>query len=264
MRKTTAALGAVALGTTGLMLVPATASAEECGVLNQTQFQSTFSPWGGAQIVGADSLSISSDGSAGGATGAGVPLADVTQDDVTFEFSTVAGTPLGYHLAVDLGDEGTTQLVYEPESYPSGDWWSTEDLANVPNRQGGMGSEDYGSLQDFSQAYPDAQVTGFGYEIWNGSSQLEAIGLGGCVYTFDALANPAQDGTDGQNGEDGQNGTDGQDGAQGPAGPAGPQGPAGPAGPQGATGATGATGTVVNSQFAVVPNTSKGIDTGSL
>ncbi len=120
------------------------------------------------------------------------PLADVEEPSLDFTNTTGGGVP-GFQLVVDFDNEGTNDgiLVGEPGSYGN-DWWlnnaAKQFVKNkAPSHAGGSGSANHGPLDQWRDAFPDAQVTAFGFSLGSGvkgDGVLTAINFAGTRYTF--------------------------------------------------------------------------------
>ena len=120
------------------------------------------------------------------------PLADV--GDPSLDYDATAGSiPPGYQLVVDFDGDGTADgiLVGEPTFYGD-DWWLTNGSAafvkaGAPNTGGGSGSLWYGTLEEWSAAFPDANVVAFGFSLGSGvygDGIINSITFAGETYTF--------------------------------------------------------------------------------
>jgi hypothetical protein len=225
--------GALAAGTfVGLAtLVPSAASAAGCGVTevtnenvaqsgwlipdtgnsNGTGYSATFQDAGAEEGVklnpGTGKVTVTYPISA-----AGVPLAGQTaMSNYAYSYfrdsgaPTAAGAP-SYQLTLDTDGNpnnttGFATLVYEPVYQTEGrqgTWWSTRpnpgtDPSPYIQHAGGHGSDDWGTLDQFSLAYPNAAIQAFGVTqaSTNGSPSLLSSVKFGCN-TFDfELANRA-------------------------------------------------------------------------
>jgi hypothetical protein len=121
-----------------------------------------------------------------------VPLADVGEPSL--DYTTNSGTiPPGFQLQVDFDDDGTIDgiLVGEPTKYDD-DWWLSNGAdadvkADAPHTGGGRGSDWYGTLDEWRDAFPEAQVLAFGFSLGSGVKGdylLKAIDFAGTRYTF--------------------------------------------------------------------------------
>lgn len=106
----------------------------------------------------------------------------------------------GFQLVVDLDGDGTPDgtLVGEPASY--GDvWWlsgPSKDV-DVPGAPGpAFGYLNAGSIKQWSDAFPNAEVVAFGFSLGSGvhgDGVLSAINFAGTRYTFDAVVLTSKD-----------------------------------------------------------------------
>lgn len=120
------------------------------------------------------------------------PLADV--GDPSLDYDATAGTiPPGYQLVVDFDDDGTPDgiLVGEP-TYYGDDWWLNNAAAafvkaGAPHTGGGSGSNWFGTLEEWSDAFPMANVMAFGFSLGSGvfgDYVINSITFAGTTYTF--------------------------------------------------------------------------------
>jgi hypothetical protein len=253
MRKTISALSAVVVGAGFALMLPGTASAEGCDTLITQANASENGFFSDGVTFDSTGVTLSPGGYIG--KNVSVDLAGNTAQSGYTIVTDAGANKFPQYFSYYLGIEGavnppaTDNLFYEPD-FESGPWHSNEGAPVYAFR---------GTLEEFSTANPDAAITEFDAfypdEGQTESVHVKSITFQGCTYTFAQTAD-GQDGQDGENGNDGATGPQGPAGAPGAPGATGPQGPAGPAGPQGPAGK--------NGQFTAIPNTSAGIDTGSL
>ncbi len=203
MKRTTATLltGALATGSALLLSVaaPGVASAGGCGetTLNES---GTAKAWNGAgrfstvagetRATGHNEVvdgglrvwtegATSTDKAAALYPVPNLPLADQTAEsayDLDLTNLTDGGKP-GYNLVLDINGPGNTApgfvvLVKEEGFY--GDLWHTSKLGNDVGTDGmygvpeGSGYEGLGTIQQFSDANPDAVIQAFGYSLGSG------------------------------------------------------------------------------------------------
>ena len=199
MKRTIGLGGALALGLTVVLATPALAAT---GVIH---VPSDFNPalsdtrTSGHYAVQGTGLHIWTDNNSSLAKVAeyvdtDVPLADVGEP--TLNYTTNSGTiPPGFQLQVDFDDDGTIDgiLVGEPTFYGN-NWWlnngaDADVKAGAPNTGGGFGSPWYGTLDEWRDAFPDAQVLAFGFSLGSGVQGdylLNSIEFAGTTYTFAA------------------------------------------------------------------------------
>jgi hypothetical protein len=112
----------------------------------------------------------------------------------TLEFTNTSGGGVpGYQLIVDFDNDGTADgiLVGEPGAYGD-DWWlnnaaDADVKAGAPNTGGGSGSAWYGTLDEWNEAFPTANVVAFGFSLGSGvkgDGVIDAINFAGDRYTF--------------------------------------------------------------------------------
>jgi hypothetical protein len=220
MKRTTASLltGALAAGTFAVLATaaPSIASASGCGttVITEADYGSgkTFNTTSSRGATGATGTNVI-DSRAGVHAVApeaskpkvatyrevgSIPLAGQTAQSNYLLTESGTGTAPGYQLVTDLNGaapSGFAVLVYEP-GYGEG-VWHTSKLANggspefgVPE---GLGYEGLGTIQQFSDANPDAVINAFGFSLGSGVTGdrvIDSIRFGCNVFDFQ-LANRA-------------------------------------------------------------------------
>ncbi|SDE95187.1 PKD domain-containing protein [Blastococcus fimeti] len=209
MKRTTASLltGALAAGTFAVLATaaPGIASASGCGTttLDENTFPAKFSIDG--SLMGGVSEIV--DGGLHVKTTAPdqkanrvypvdrVPLASQTaESNYGYEYDTATGLGPGYNLLIDLDGNAATPgyvtLVKENGLY-GGEWWNNS--AAVKGVEPGLGYAHLGTIQEYSDANPDAQILGFAYSLGRGPSGdavIRSITFGCNTFAFD-LANRA-------------------------------------------------------------------------
>ena len=230
MKRTTSALlaGALAAGGTVLLSIalPGVASADSCDPTTVTNENlegwviPSYTRGGGTATFDADyQLVLDAPAGNGKVTiayplGAGneIPLAEQTaQSNYGYEFQRFDGKPVGspgagdvtYEMEIDFNgldvDGGYAVLVFEPYYQPAnpGTWWSTRDIPGL-NNGGGHGSNtgDWGTLDQISQAAPNAVIKSFGVNLNNkvdgtaAKGSVDSVTFGCNTFTFE-LANRA-------------------------------------------------------------------------
>ena len=112
------------------------------------------------------------------------------------EYTPTSGTiPPGFQLVVDFDGNGTADgiLVGEP-TYYGNDWWASNGSAQfvkdgAPSHDGGSGSDNHGTLDQWRAAFPSAEVLAFGFSLGSsvlGDGVIDAIDFAGTRYTFAA------------------------------------------------------------------------------
>lgn len=99
--------------------------------------------------------------------------------------------PPGINLFVNFGADGNGTLVYE--SVYGQDLWLTNGSsaavkANAPVNGGGNGSQWHGTINQWLEKYPDAQVTGIAFSLGSGvlgDGVINSITANCTVFTFD-------------------------------------------------------------------------------
>jgi hypothetical protein len=130
---------------------------------------------------------------------ADAPLANVGEPRLDYT-ATSGGTPPGFQLVVDFDGDGNTDgiLVGEPTFYGA-DWWASNGSAEfvkakAPSHTGGSGSANHGTLDQWREAFPNAQVLYFGFSLGSGvlgDGVINAIEFNGTRYTFAAAVSLA-------------------------------------------------------------------------
>jgi hypothetical protein len=119
------------------------------------------------------------------------PLSDAGEPSL--DYTSKSGGVPGFQLIVDFDDNGTTDgiLVGEPAAYGD-DWWASNGSAQfvkdaAPSHEGGSGSGNHGTLEQWVAEFPDAQVKAFGFSLGSGvqgDGVLKAINFADTRYTF--------------------------------------------------------------------------------
>jgi hypothetical protein len=122
------------------------------------------------------------------------PLAGTGEPGLEVTNTSSGGVP-GFQLVVDFDDDGTDDgiLIGEPGVYGN-DWWlnnAAEQFVKdgAPSHTGGSGSANHGTLDQWRTAFPNAQVTAFGFSLGSGVKGdllLTAINFNNKRYTFAA------------------------------------------------------------------------------
>lgn len=120
------------------------------------------------------------------------PLAGVGEPSLDYT-ATTGGAP-GFQLVVDFDANGTNDgiLIGEPGVYSGNDWWLNNAAAQfvkdgAPSHTGGFGSANHGTLAQWRTAFPQANVTAFGFSLGSGvrgDGTLNAINFADTRYTF--------------------------------------------------------------------------------
>ncbi len=208
MKRTTASLltGALAAGGSVAIavLTPGIAAAGGCGttVLDENVFPQRFID---ADLVNGQSTVVdgglrvktttASDKASGAYLVDALPLADYTAStNYAYEYDLVSGTGPGYNLIVDIdgGDRrtGYTTLVMENGLYGEKFWTNSAAVQGVP---AGSGYAHLGTIQEYSDANPEAVILGFGYSLGRGpagEAVIDSITFGCNTFESD-LANRA-------------------------------------------------------------------------
>ena len=120
------------------------------------------------------------------------PLADVGEPSL--EYTSNAGIAPGFQLVVDFDNDGESDGILVGEPIYNGGWWLTDSAAQfvkdgAPSHAGGSGSANHGTLDQWREAFPDANVVAFGFSLGSGvkgDGVINAIEFAGDRYTFSA------------------------------------------------------------------------------
>ena len=117
----------------------------------------------------------------------------------TMDYTRTSGALPSIQLVVDLDGDGTEDGTLVGETVYEGDWWlpgSSVDgvpvdpeLRALAPKEGGGGSADNGTLDQWRAAFPDAEVTRAGWSLGsgvNGKGVIHAISIDGDDYYFAA------------------------------------------------------------------------------
>jgi hypothetical protein len=118
------------------------------------------------------------------------PLADVGEPRLDYT-NTGGGTP-GFQLVVDFDADKKADGILVGETVYNGDWWLSNAGAQfvkdkAPSHTGGFGSANHGTLDQWRVAFPQAEVTAFGFSLGSGvkgDGVLNAIHFADTAYTF--------------------------------------------------------------------------------
>ncbi|SNS11865.1 hypothetical protein SAMN04488107_1456 [Geodermatophilus saharensis] len=122
-----------------------------------------------------------------------VPLADVGEPSL--DYTATSGTiPPGFQLRIDFDSDGDLDgiLIGEPASYGD-DWWLNNAAAQfvkdgAPEKvSSGSGGPNHGTLDQWRDAFPNADVRAFGFSLGSGvqgDGVIESIEFAGTTYTF--------------------------------------------------------------------------------
>jgi len=216
MRKTTSTVlvgllgagSAVALS----LAVPGVASANGCGSLKldentyPTTFDSTLNDTrsSGSIAVEDGGLRVTTVPTPGDTTNGkskasayydigNIPLAQQTaQSNYGLQVTNLSGVKPGYNLVVDINgpaEGGFTTLVYEPDAYGEGQWWANPKAENdkVQGVPGRLGYPHVGTIQQYSDANPEAVILAFGFSLGSGvigDDKITSITFGCSSFTF--------------------------------------------------------------------------------
>jgi hypothetical protein len=118
------------------------------------------------------------------------PLAAV--EEPTLDHTAATGGAPGFQLVVDFDGNGTDDGILVGETVYGNDWWASNGSEQfvkdgAPSHTGGSGTVNHGTLDQWRTAFPDAQVTAFGFSLGSGvegDGMLDAITFAGDRYTF--------------------------------------------------------------------------------
>ncbi|BDI23961.1 hypothetical protein [Herbiconiux sp. L3-i23] len=104
---------------------------------------------------------------------------------------TTGGKP-GYQLVVDFDGDGQSDGILVGEDVYGQNWWLSNSAtapvkAAAPHTGGGFGSQWYGTLAEWSAAFPNAKVAAYGFSLGSGvlgDGVLNSITFAGKAYTF--------------------------------------------------------------------------------
>ena len=110
----------------------------------------------------------------------------------TLDYTSKTGIAPGFQLVVDFDDDGTGDGILVGETVYGDDWWASNGSLDfvknaAPSHEGGSGSANHGTLEQWLKAFPDAQVKAFGFSLGSGvkgDGVLNAINFAGTSYTF--------------------------------------------------------------------------------
>lgn len=122
------------------------------------------------------------------------PLSGVGNQTIaqSIDYQATSGITPGLQLAVDFDHNGTVDGILVGESVYGNDWWlsgSAQQFVKdgTPNNSGGYGSQWHGTINEWLNQFPDAQVLQIGYSLGsgvNGNGVIKRITLGCTNYTF--------------------------------------------------------------------------------
>ncbi|MBB3085102.1 hypothetical protein [Geodermatophilus sabuli] len=111
------------------------------------------------------------------------------------DYTSATGAAPGFQLIIDFDANGSPDgiLIGEPGAYGN-DWWLNNAAAGfvkekAPSHTSGFGSTNHGTLDQWRDAFTDANVTAFGFSLGTGPTGegvLNAIDFAGSRYTFAA------------------------------------------------------------------------------
>jgi hypothetical protein len=119
------------------------------------------------------------------------PLADVGEPSL--ELTNTSGGKLpGFQLVVDFDGNGTRDGILVGETIYGNDWWASNGSAEfvkkgAPSHEGGSGSENHGTLDEWRTEFRDAQVLAFGFSLGSGVKGdlvIDAINFAGTQHRF--------------------------------------------------------------------------------
>ena len=118
-------------------------------------------------------------------------LADVGEPSLNYT-KTFGSIAPGFQLVVDYDADGTADGILVGEKVYNGDWWASggskqfvKDAA--PSHDGGSGSANHGTLDQWRAAFPQARVLAFGFSLGSGAYgdwTLNSITYANDTYTF--------------------------------------------------------------------------------
>jgi hypothetical protein len=120
-----------------------------------------------------------------------VPLASVDGGGV--QYVAESGITPGAQAVVDIDGDSVPDGILVGESVYGSNWWLTNSAtaafkAGAPHTGGGNGSNWFGTLTEWGDAFPDATVVAVGFSLGSGvhgDGIVESVTLGSTVYTID-------------------------------------------------------------------------------
>lgn len=108
------------------------------------------------------------------------------------DYTAKTGGKPGFQLVVDFDADGTSDGILVGEDAYGQNWWLSSGAKDVvkqsaPHTGGGNGSNWFGTLDEWSAAFPNAKVVAYGFSLGSGvlgDGTLNAITFGGKTYTF--------------------------------------------------------------------------------
>ena len=200
MKRRIAALAALGLGLTTLLAAPAQAAgADTIYVPDDFVVKLSDTRATGDYELQGTGLHITTTGATGTDKVAEyvatkTPLATAAAEEPTLDYTNTSGGGVpGFQLVVDFDTDGTADgiLIGEPGVYGN-DWWLNNAAKQfvkdaAPSHTGGFGSANHGILDDWSAAFPKANVLAFGFSLGSGvkgDGVIDAINFAGTRYTF--------------------------------------------------------------------------------
>jgi hypothetical protein len=196
LKRTIGLGGAIALGFTVLMATPALAAPAVLDV--PTDFNPALSDTRdtGHYEVSGTGLHIWTEGTSGTDKVAeyvdtNTALASVGEPSLEVTNTGGGGVP-GFQLVVDFDNDGKNDGILVGETVYGNDWWASSGSKQfvkdrAPSHIGGSGSDNHGTLAEWRTAFPNAQVTAFGFSLGSGVKGdlvLNAINFAGNRHTF--------------------------------------------------------------------------------
>jgi hypothetical protein len=117
-------------------------------------------------------------------------LADAGEPNL--DYTPTSGAVPGFQLVVDFDNNDSVDGILIGEEVYNGDWWlnnAAEQFVkdSAPSHTGGYGSANHGTLDEWREEFPTAQVTAFGFSLGSGpvgEGVINAIEFAGTRYTF--------------------------------------------------------------------------------
>ncbi len=198
MRRSTALAGALAAGATILLTGPAAQAADTDVIYVPDDFVAAYTDTRatGSYAVEGTGLRITTRGSTSTDKVAEYVATDVSLADAgdsSLDYTAISGTtPPGFQLRVDFDGDGDQDGILVGEDVYGDKWWLSKDAQqsvkdDAPRTGGGSGSDWFGTLDEWSEAFPQADVLAFGFSLGSGvkgDGVIESIEFAGTRYTF--------------------------------------------------------------------------------
>jgi hypothetical protein len=192
LKRTIGLGGALALGvTTVLLATPALAADTQVLHMGDIDFSDTQT--GGHYEVEGTGLHVwTVSAKVAGYVATSARLSGVGEPSLDYT-ATSGTTPPGFQMVVDFDGDSTADgiLVGEPTFYGN-DWWASNGSKqfvkdSVPSHDGGYGSQNHGTLEQWRAKFRKARVAAFGFSLGSGvqgDGVIDSLEFAGTSYTF--------------------------------------------------------------------------------